>query len=691
MLELSPLKFEPKSSVSNFNAGGTFNNTVQIKSNYYGTAGVDKIAATDYDMSGTLGVVMWKDINVVLPTFPIGSIIAVDKEFTDTYFSLNKTGILLDLAAVAGYASTVPVIQFTFGAGLSNGKFKGWYLCNGKTWQKGAVSYTLPNLCGFDLNVDYPVYADSLLTPPPVGVGNINITTTNREVLGSAQVSFKAWQPAAAGYYSYSNGTSGQDAVRSSYIDNGEPDTLIYTGSTTSNQLETSTGKGDGLFYLCFLGEDGFTWSSAGSPITINTISLAFGGTSSGYACVTSSIGFGCNFATGTWTESSTWTTNDNKLYVSGSSAYASSGWYASGGVARYWDNATAKFTSRVACVTYLSTQLVYNSAAINAGINGAFSGLSKSTYYIDGSSLSNSTFISNNSSGTSYASAGWYRDSGSRRYWDGNDFLGAIFTLDYVNIIDAYSPLGYATTAVGACNGTYNIYGYYQSSIATSQSFSSIANLFVGGSSAGSGEINYANSAYYFSDGSISRKCNNSSTGALNSAVSCFTSSPGSGGGGCVLFGTKISMNDGTFKNVQDVSVGDALYSKTIVGLPMLENTKDLFDWKSDKLDIYDEDVTVVGIQTFNVNVVLSFNDGKLFTTKDHLHLYKSNGLWRIGYAIDVKAGDMLLTENGVELEVNSIVETKGHYIVYKVDVEENDMFFANGILTHNKPQAIE
>jgi hypothetical protein len=62
------------------------------------------------------------------------------------------------------------------------------------------------------------------------------------------------------------------------------------------------------------------------------------------------------------------------------------------------------------------------------------------------------------------------------------------------------------------------------------------------------------------------------------------------------------------------------------------------------------------------------------------------SDLLWQIGYATNIKIGDMLLGEDGKEIEINSIVETKGQYIVYRVDVEENDMFIANGILTHNK-----
>ena len=701
MLELSSSTFKP-TPISNFTAASVLNDTVQIRSNSYGTASVGKIATTLVDNDGQLGTVVWKDVNQVLPIFPIGSIIAVDKEFTDQYFNLDKTGTIVDLAAVAGYTIVAPEIRFNFGAGLSTGKFKGWYLCNGKIWQKGATTYSLPNLCGFDINVDYPIYNDFTLTPPVSAVGNINMNTPNRQFLGSADVEFKATQSSGtqgSGSYTYTNGTVGQDTVKESYIDVGEPDTLIYKGSTTTNQKETSTGKGDGLIYLCFLEEDGFTWSTAGTPVVVNTISLSYNASGYGSACGATASNYDCNFTTSTWGESNTWTTNNNSLYVSGSSAYAASGWYASGGIARYFNNATGKFTSRMVCPSYTSIQLVYNSAVINTGINGSFSGLSKSTYYIDGSALSNSTGLWTNSSGTTQATTGWYRDSGSRRYWNGASFEGAIFTDNYVYVIDSLYPLGYGTTASSACARTTTIYGYYQSSSSSMvfSPFSSISNLFVGASSAGSGVIDYADSTYNYSDASISRKCNNSSTGALNSAASCISSPTppsggggGGGGGGCVLFGTKISMNDGSFKQVQDVSVGDSLLSKSIVGLPTNEN-EELVKWSSSKIELYNEDVRVTGIQTYNVNTVLSFNDGKLFTSKDHLHVFKLNGIWKVSYAIDVKVGDFLLGENGNEIEVNSIVETKGNYIVYKLDVEENDLYIANGILTHNSKYYLE
>jgi intein/homing endonuclease len=46
---------------------------------------------------------------------------------------------------------------------------------------------------------------------------------------------------------------------------------------------------------------------------------------------------------------------------------------------------------------------------------------------------------------------------------------------------------------------------------------------------------------------------------------------------------------------------------------------------------------------------------------------------------------GDYLIKEDGTEVEIISKILETGYYTVYKLDVEENDLFIANGLITHN------
>jgi hypothetical protein len=708
-LTLDSAKFELDPSViSVFDNTATFAATTlsgtpinhKFGPNYYSASILPgQVAYTDSPAPN--GTVMWGNAYDVIGGFPIGTIIAIDDQFTSDFFYLEETaGVITNKAAVSGFdnPSITPAIEFKYGAGKPGTKFEGWYLCNGKSWYKGTISYDLPDLCGFDYDVSYDIFGD-LLMGSITAVGNINHLNTNRQVLGSAVIGFKATE-VYGGAYAFSNGNPGYTNVIESYIDNGEPLEHIYEGSgTTTLDYQNGTAATDaGLIYLCYLGADGYRWNTDVSAPALNPISLSYNLTNVTSACGAIANSYQCNFLT-QWNDSGTWTSNGNKLYNSAGTAYASSGYYHDNGIVRYWNSSTGTFTARTTCPSYTSIVLAYN-AAVNStgtsGLNGTWASRSTSTYYADSSSLSLASVLYTDSAGTTLATDGWYRGAGSRRYWDGTTFVGAVLTADYVNYL---STLSYDSTASGACDENYFTYAYYENSVATSKTFTgttAIAYLFTSYNGSGTSNLDYANSAYYYSDSSYSRKCNNSYTGALSSAASCSVSPTppsggGGGGGGCVLFGTKIKMIDGTFKHVQDISVGDVLYSKSVDTMPIKEELNNLYDWSSSSIKLTDETVRVVSNRSLSVTEVYSINDGKLFTSWDHNHLCKHNGIWKISKTVDLQAGDSLIDENGKEIIINNIVVMTGQFIVYKLDVEENDLYIANGVLTHNLKQEVQ
>ena len=145
--------------------------------------------------------------------------------------------------------------------------------------------------------------------------------------------------------------------------------------------------------------------------------------------------------------------------------------------------------------------------------------------------------------------------------------------------------------------------------------------------------------------------------------------------------------MIDGTFKHVQDILVGDVLYSKSVDTMPSIKDgLDDLLTWSTNSIVLTDDTVRVVSNRSQTVSEVYSINDGKLFTSWDHNHLFKHAGIWKINKTVDLQAGDSLIDENGKEIIINNIVVMTGQFIVYKLDVEENDLYIANGVLTHNK-----
>ena len=116
------------------------------------------------------------------------------------------------------------------------------------------------------------------------------------------------------------------------------------------------------------------------------------------------------------------------------------------------------------------------------------------------------------------------------------------------------------------------------------------------------------------------------------------------------------------------------------------------LYTWSTSSIVLTDENVRVVSNRSQTVSEVYSINDGKLFTSWDHNHLFKHNGIWKVDKTVNLEAGDSLIDETGKEIIINNMVKMTGQFIVYKLDVEENDLYIANGILTHNlKEQTLQ
>jgi hypothetical protein len=704
LLSISATEFSPGPGITSFKSlfNGTENiflDSIKISGNSLGNPNTNYIAHMHPDTvstfgTGSAGTITWGSPGSVIGAFPIGTVIAIDNDFNDTHFDLNISGTnsASAYAAITGIGTPpfTPIFKFKYGTG--KGKFKGWYLCNGRTWSKGAIAYRVPNLCGFDIQIDYPYQA---AFGDPMASAVINISPTNfKTILGSSNIDISA--SFASGAYSITENSL------ESWEDAGEPSMVVktYTGSST---LNLSEGVHDGLIYLVYLGDDGYEWDSSGSTTapTLTEYNLGFSTASSAAACGDAPEMYKANFSTA-WNDSDQWKTNGNKLYNSTGTELAPIGWYSRDGVSRFWNPYYESFrladintSSRELCPSNVSIDLVYNTSVLANGINGTFSSKTKTTKYIDTSTLSTSTAIYNDTAGTSDASSGWYRDANCRRYWNGAAFIGVTITSDYVHYIGDFGANYTSSTACSAFDAN-SLYYETSSSSSTSSTFYTVNNAFVStSSSTGIGTLVYVQNGIYYSNGSVYRKGSNSSTGSLLSYVSCTTApappppSGGGGGGGCLLFGTKISLEDGTTKPIQEISVGDRLMSKGFIGMPSKEDSS-LFNWSSADIKLQPDDVSVVSVRTFNVNVVYSFNDGKLFTSEDHMHLFKSNGNWKVGKTLEIEVGDYLLGYDGSEILISNIIRTHGQFLVYRLDVEDNDLFVANGILTHNLKESL-
>jgi hypothetical protein len=160
----------------------------------------------------------------------------------------------------------------------------------------------------------------------------------------------------------------------------------------------------------------------------------------------------------------------------------------------------------------------------------------------------------------------------------------------------------------------------------------------------------------------------------------------------GCFIAGTKVKMADGTEKNIEDVEVHDKVVS-----------------WNEDTGKIETSTVKTLKQPIHDDMVILEWEHGTTISTFDHpyysvvkqdwisynpeltLARYDFDNVGELQVSTPVNpVGDIGLfldkDENLVESKLLSIKENIGEVQTYIFELEGNNTFFANGILTHNK-----
>jgi hypothetical protein len=158
--------------------------------------------------------------------------------------------------------------------------------------------------------------------------------------------------------------------------------------------------------------------------------------------------------------------------------------------------------------------------------------------------------------------------------------------------------------------------------------------------------------------------------------------------GFGCFLFGTKITMADGSFKNIEDLKIGDELKTFAIPGVPDSDNPDDWYSkdkWSIDSAEYFTYTTTkVTQLKTGPYNEHYKINN-KYKVTWEHYILVKRDSVWQFLQTQDLRNGDFFLGENKEEIEIFNIERVNGWISTVTLDVEGQDMYFADGILAHN------
>lgn len=166
-------------------------------------------------------------------------------------------------------------------------------------------------------------------------------------------------------------------------------------------------------------------------------------------------------------------------------------------------------------------------------------------------------------------------------------------------------------------------------------------------------------------------------------------TSTPG--GGGCLGSGTLIEMFDGQKLPVEHLSKGDIVKSVKIGEMPDGGDINILRTWETSDINVEFTNSTVKGITEIEKDHIYDINNGLLITSNDHIHIAKRGSNWITLLTSELLVGDKLINKEEKEIEISKIDIIEGNFSVWKLDVEPNDTFIANDIITHNKDEFLD
>ena len=164
-----------------------------------------------------------------------------------------------------------------------------------------------------------------------------------------------------------------------------------------------------------------------------------------------------------------------------------------------------------------------------------------------------------------------------------------------------------------------------------------------------------------------------------------------------CFLPGTKIKMSDGSMKNIEDISVDDEVLSVIIPDLPDEDlgyNVWKTFTSTGDMTNLEASSATVEKIFYDYMDGYWNVNDGLMKVTEEHdlwTYTFKDPLVgdaryWKWRKPSQLQIGQSLLDHEGNLIEVTSIEKIEEEVEVINIDVEPLDVYFAGGILVHNK-----
>lgn len=196
-------------------------------------------------------------------------------------------------------------------------------------------------------------------------------------------------------------------------------------------------------------------------------------------------------------------------------------------------------------------------------------------------------------------------------------------------------------------------------------------------------------NTTYSYSQSTSSSWTTYYSASTTYSRTTCVSGGGFGGGFQCLPTGTLISINTTTQRPIEELQIGDTILSKG--GGFNTDDYLEMHNYDVANMTGQLRETTIAAHFETTSNDNINFNDGLLIATRTHYHLMKIDSRWAVRpiYVAQMYIENSLpvyfYNIDGTETEITTAVSDTTPIQVWEIDTEPDDVYFANGLLTHN------
>jgi hypothetical protein len=144
--------------------------------------------------------------------------------------------------------------------------------------------------------------------------------------------------------------------------------------------------------------------------------------------------------------------------------------------------------------------------------------------------------------------------------------------------------------------------------------------------------------------------------------------------------------MFDGTFKNIEDLYIGDEIMAANIPGLDDNElDINNLLLWSSEDIsETTKTSAMVTNIFTRSYGQYYLIND-TIKITYEHIVPARKSGVWKFIQIEELEIGDNIMSDTLDVVEVASKILINEDVETISINIETKDVYFVDGLMAHN------